>query len=58
MSIKNGHRAKAHLKNKKKVLQRLRTRELRASLTAQAVTAAATNPASPDTSDSKTENAE
>ncbi len=55
MSTKNGHRAKAHLKNKKKVLQRLRTRELRASLTAQAVTATATNPAQ---AGSKTENAE
>jgi hypothetical protein len=55
MSIKNGHRAKAQLKQKKKVQQRMRTQELRASLAAQAVTAPATKSAQ---ADSKTEHAQ
>jgi hypothetical protein len=55
MSIKNGHRAKAQIKRKKNVLQRMRTRELRKGLTATAVASTASTPVQ---ADSKTEHAE
>ena len=53
MSLKNGHRAKAQIERKKKVLQRIRTRELKKSLAAKSEEASASQPtqAAPQTQD-------
>lgn len=55
MSRKNPARSRLQIQRKKKVLQRMRTRELREGLTAKAVVATLTNPAQ---ADSKTEHAQ